>query len=102
MDTVSPVEGWESDPFKPRLEGDKIIGLGSNDAGASVVTLIATYQKMQLIWKDHLNLLLLISAEEEVSGANGISAVLQFNWEIWMQLLWVNPPECILLSQNVD
>jgi len=76
LDTVSPVEGWERDPFKPRLEGDKIIGLGSNDAGASVVTLIATYQKLHAHLKDHLNLLLLISAEEEVSGANGISAVL--------------------------
>ncbi len=71
MDTVSPVEGWESDPYIPMMEGDKITGLGSNDAGASVVTLMATYGEM----KERL-LLLLISAEEEVSGKNGISAVL--------------------------
>jgi acetylornithine deacetylase len=76
LDTVSPVEGWESDPFTPLVEGDRITGLGSNDAGASVVTLISAYRKMQTHLKDHMNLLLLISAEEEVSGINGISAVL--------------------------
>jgi len=77
LDTVSPVKGWKSDPFAPLLEGDKIIGLGSNDAGASVVTLISAYQKMQAHLKDHMNLLLLISAEEEISGSQGISSVLK-------------------------
>ena len=77
LDTVSPVEGWKNDPFVPLLEGDRIIGLGSNDAGASVVTLISAYHKMQAHLKDHLNLLLLISAEEEISGVNGISSVLK-------------------------
>jgi acetylornithine deacetylase len=77
MDTVSPVDGWESDPFIPLREGDKMIGLGSNDAGASVVTLIAAYQKIKAKLEKQLNLMLLISAEEEVSGANGISAVLK-------------------------
>ncbi len=76
LDTVPPVEGWESDPFVPQLEGDKIIGLGSNDAGASVVSLIAAYQMIQPILEKHLNLMLLISAEEEVSGARGINSVL--------------------------
>ena len=76
MDTVPPVEGWENDPYIPQLEGDKVIGLGSNDAGASVVSLIAAYQRMQSILEKHLNLVLLISAEEEVSGPNGITTVL--------------------------
>ncbi|MEN8228338.1 MAG: M20/M25/M40 family metallo-hydrolase [Bacteroidota bacterium] len=76
MDTVSPVEGWSSDPFVPQVQGGKIVGLGSNDAAASVVTMIAAYQKMQPMVEKNLNLMLLISAEEEVSGANGISAVL--------------------------
>lgn len=76
MDTVPPVEGWQSNPFEPQMEGEKIIGLGSNDAGASVVSLIATYQRMQPILEEHLNLMLLISTEEEVSGDNGISSVL--------------------------
>lgn len=76
MDTVSPVDGWEGDPFSPLIEGEKIIGLGSNDAGASVVTLIAAYHKMKLKLESKMNLMLLISAEEEVSGDKGISAVL--------------------------
>ena len=76
MDTVSPVEGWESDPYVPVMEGDKITGLGSNDAGASVVTLMAAYGEMKERLAGSIDLLLLISAEEEVSGQNGISAVL--------------------------
>jgi len=76
MDTVSPVEGWVSDPFSPIVKGNKITGLGSNDAGASVVTLIATYQKMHKQLQGKVNLLLLISAEEEISGPKGITSVL--------------------------
>ena len=48
MDTVSPVEGWENDPLVPQRNGDRIIGLGSNDAGASVVSMIYTYLKMHI------------------------------------------------------
>lgn len=76
MDTVPPVDGWKSDPFVPVVEGEKIIGLGSNDAGASVVTMLATWEKMRKRLEPGINLLLLISAEEEVSGSEGISAVL--------------------------
>jgi acetylornithine deacetylase len=76
LDTVSPVEGWERDPFTPFREGERITGLGSNDAGASVVALIAAYLEMAPRLKGEINLTLLISAEEEVSGDKGISAVL--------------------------
>lgn len=76
MDTVPPVDGWESDPFTPLVKGDKIVGLGSNDAGASVVTMLAAYDQMREKLAGRINLMLLISAEEEVSGSNGISSVL--------------------------
>lgn len=76
LDTVSPVEGWKTDPFQAVMEGDKIIGLGSNDAGASVVTMISTFGKMKTKLEESIDLMLLISAEEEVSGQNGITAVL--------------------------
>jgi len=76
MDTVSPVEGWETDPYKPVLKDEKITGLGSNDAGASVVTMIATFQAMSTRLEESLDLILLISAEEEVSGQNGITSLL--------------------------
>ncbi len=76
LDTVKPVAGWKTDPFEAVVEGDRITGLGSNDAGASVVSMIAAYHEMAPKIEDKINLMLLISAEEEVSGAQGISAVL--------------------------
>jgi len=76
LDTVVPVAGWTTDPFEAVVDGKRIIGLGSNDAGASVVTMIAAYHKMAGRIKDQINLLLLISAEEEVSGAQGIESVI--------------------------
>jgi len=76
MDTVSPAEGWETDPFIPVQEGDRITGLGSNDAGASVVAMIAAFHEMVPQLEGVINLLLLVSAEEEVSGPKGIDAVL--------------------------
>lgn len=76
MDTVPPVIAWESDPFSPQVEGDKIVGLGSNDAGASVVSMLTCYDQMRDKLEERINLMLLISAEEEVSGSRGISSVL--------------------------
>jgi len=76
MDTVSPAEGWETDPFAPLLRGGRITGLGSNDAGASVVTMVASFIQMNQLLNEKINLMLLICAEEEVSGIHGISSVL--------------------------
>jgi len=76
MDTVPPSDAWESDPFIPLLDGERIIGLGSNDAGASVVCMLAAFSCMRQKLADGINLMLLISAEEEISGSKGISAVL--------------------------
>ena len=76
LDTVAPVDGWESDPFDALSEEGKITGLGSNDAGASVVTLIAAYHSMVEELAPSIHLMLLISAEEEISGANGITSML--------------------------
>jgi acetylornithine deacetylase len=75
MDTVSPGDGWESDPFVPLTNDGTIIGLGSNDAGASVISMLAAYK--DLVEKNLAKkVVLVISAEEEVSGVNGLSAVL--------------------------
>ena len=46
IDTVKPVEGWQRNPYSPEEENDTIYGLGSNDAGASVVALLAAFQEM--------------------------------------------------------
>lgn len=75
IDTVKPSSSWTEDPFGARLENGKLYGLGSNDAGASLVALLATF--LELTKKDQpYNLIYLASAEEEVSGKNGVEAVL--------------------------
>ncbi|MDQ2773135.1 MAG: M20 family metallo-hydrolase [Bacteroidota bacterium] len=74
-DTVRPGAGWKYDPFRPTLEGGKLIGLGSNDAGASVVSLLATFLYFQ-DKSNAFNLICAITAEEEISGTNGIRSVL--------------------------
>ena len=75
IDTVKPVAGWQRNPFKATREGSRIYGLGSNDDGASLVTLLHVFAAL----KDQdtkYNLVFLASAEEEVSGKNGIESVL--------------------------
>ena len=74
IDTVRPSSAYTRDPYNPQHEQGRIYGLGSNDAGASVVSLIATFchfydQKLPF------NLLLALTAEEEVTGANGARAL---------------------------
>ena len=75
IDTVKPVSGWSKHPFTPIVEGDVIYGLGSNDDGASLVTLLQVFYKI-CQKPQRYNTVFLASAEEEVSGANGIEAVL--------------------------
>lgn len=75
IDTVKPVSTWTRDPFQPTQEGDMIYGLGSNDCGGGLVSLLQAYRIM-LHRPRNYNLLWVASAEEEVSGANGFSRVL--------------------------
>ncbi|MBN7812081.1 M20/M25/M40 family metallo-hydrolase [Algoriphagus sp. H41] len=73
-DTVKPNNGYTKDPFLPSVEGGKLFGLGSNDAGGPLVCLIATF--CHFIGKPlPFNLLLIASAEEEISGPNGIASL---------------------------
>ena len=76
IDTVKPVSGWRRDPFTPRLEPNgKLYGLGSNDAGASVVSLLQVFLQLCRTSQSY-NLLFLASCEEEVSGKDGLESVL--------------------------
>lgn len=75
IDTVKPVTGWIHDPFTPTEEEGRLFGLGSNDAGASVVTLTAVFRHLYNQERTY-NLILLLSCEEEVSGRGGIESVL--------------------------
>lgn len=75
-DTVKPNKGYTLDPFAPIEKDGKLFGLGSNDAGGSLVSLISVF----LYFNDQkglkYNLILGISAEEEISGKNGIESLL--------------------------
>ena len=82
IDTVKPVAGWQRDPFKAIREGSRIYGLGSNDDGASLVSLLHVFAELakhspkEGAGRGLYNLVFLASAEEEVSGKNGIESVL--------------------------
>lgn len=76
IDTVKPVSGWRKDPFTPTLEDNgKLYGLGSNDAGASVVSLLQVFLTLCRTTQAY-NIIFLASCEEEVSGKGGIECVL--------------------------
>lgn len=76
IDTVKPAAGWRKDPFTPSLEPNgKLYGLGSNDAGASLVSLLHAFLQLCRT-RQAYNLLFLASCEEEVSGKEGIECVL--------------------------
>lgn len=74
-DTVKPGVAWTYPPFGAVLEGDKLIGLGSNDAGASAVSLLAVFRYFY-DQPTAFNLICAITAEEEISGANGVKSIL--------------------------
>lgn len=75
-DTVKPNAGYTNDPFKAIEEDTKLFGLGSNDAGGPLVSLIATFVHFYNDESLSFNLLLAATAEEEISGHNGIEILL--------------------------
>ena len=76
IDTVKPVSGWLKDPFSPKLESNgKLYGLGSNDAGASVVSLLHVFFELCKVSLSY-NLIFLASCEEEISGKGGLECVI--------------------------
>ncbi|WP_341655734.1 M20 family metallo-hydrolase [Blattabacterium cuenoti] len=75
-DTVKPGKNWITDPFTAIQKENKLIGLGSNDAGASVVSLISTFIYLSNLSELSYKLVLSITAEEEISGTSGIRSIL--------------------------
>ena len=75
IDTVKPVKTWTRDPYEPEVIDDKLFGIGANDCGGGLVTLLQVFR----ILKGRelpFNLVYLASAEEEVSGKDGVERVL--------------------------
>lgn len=71
-DTVRPNENYTRDPFCPTIEEGKIYGLGSNDDGASLVSLLVAFEHFYSLEIPNYNLCLLLTAEEESSGHRGM------------------------------
>jgi acetylornithine deacetylase len=73
-DTVKPNPGYTRDPFAPMIEGGKLYGLGSNDAGGPLVSLISTFVHFYPTSLKY-NLVFAATAEEEISGINGVESI---------------------------
>jgi acetylornithine deacetylase len=88
-DTVKPNPGYTRDPFSPAIEDGKLYGLGSNDAGGPLVSLIASFLYFYSSENLKYNIVLAASAEEEISGVNGIES-------IWTSL---PPIDCAIVGE---
>jgi acetylornithine deacetylase len=75
-DTVKPVESWTRDPFSPTFENGRLYGLGSNDAGASLVSLMMVFLHFAKQKNRSFNLIYAATAEEEITGKNGVSLIM--------------------------
>lgn len=81
-DTVKPNKSYTMDPFTPIEKDGKLFGLGSNDAGGCLVSLMATFLHFYDKEKLRYNVVFAASAEEEISGVNGIELVLPYLGQI--------------------
>ncbi len=75
-DTVKPNSGYTRDPFDAKIEDGKLFGLGSNDAGGCLVSLIAVFIHYFLEENLKYNFCLATTAEEEISGNNGLELII--------------------------
>lgn len=76
IDTVKPNPAWVRNPFEPTVEDGKLYGLGSNDTGGSVVSLLAVFSRLAATEQPY-NLIFLASAEEEVTGIGGVRSLIE-------------------------
>ncbi|MFV8334319.1 M20 family metallo-hydrolase [Flavobacterium sp. GSP14] len=76
-DTVNPNQGYTYDPFQAIEKEGKLFGLGSNDAGGCLVSLLATFVHFYSHENLPYNIVMVASAEEETSGKNGLNSVLK-------------------------
>lgn len=76
IDTVKPVTTWTRNPYEPTIENGKLYGLGSNDCGGGLVSLLQAYRILCEQTDVPYNIIYVASCEEEISGENGISLVL--------------------------
>ena len=76
-DTVKPNKGYTNDPFDAKVEDGKLYGLGSNDAGGCLVSLLSLFAHFYESENLKYNLIIAATAEEESSGTNGLRSILE-------------------------
>ena len=76
IDTVKAASGYTRNPFSADVENGILYGLGSNDAGGALVTLLAVFRHFNSIRNLPFNLIYAATAEEEISGLNGLASIL--------------------------
>ena len=86
LDTVKPNGNWDTDPFAPTVKEGKLYGLGSNDTGGSIVSMLSTFLQLAET-EQSFNLIWLGSAEEERAGANGIRSIIEELGQIDLALI---------------
>ena len=74
-DTVKPSSSWTLDPFTPVEKDGKLFGLGSNDAGGPLVSLMQVFLHFKDIKNRKFNLIYAATAEEEISGKGGVESI---------------------------
>ena len=77
IDTVKPSVSYTRDPFSPDIENGILFGLGSNDAGGALITLLAVFIHFYANADLPFNLIYAATAEEEISGMNGLESILE-------------------------
>lgn len=75
LDTVKPNAGYTNDPFNGFIEADKLYGLGTTDAGGALLCLYAVFKQLYHELTLNYNLVFAATAEEEISGTNGIESI---------------------------
>ncbi len=78
VDTVKPASGYTKDPYQPEVEGDKLFGLGSTDAGASLVCLLGAFEYFFDHASLNYNIIFSATAEEEISGKQGVESLFAY------------------------
>jgi len=76
IDTVKPNTGYTLDPFAATIRNDKLYGLGSNDAGGPLMSLLAVFIHYYPVENIKYNMVYAATAEEEISGKQGIESIL--------------------------
>ena len=96
-DTVKPNPGYSIDPFTPQIVDGKLYGLGSNDAGGALVGLLTTFIYYYHDENLKYNLCFAATAEEEISGANGIELFIKEIKNFYP--LGDHPDDCAIIGE---